>query len=70
MIVRCVGNEVLTSTCIAVTTGTEYPIRVLRTGMSAGQLKKSKPEKHTERLGTADSSGAASEESSGSNCRQ
>ena len=43
MVVRCVGNEVLTSTRIAVTAGTEYPIGVLRTSMSAGQLKEIDP---------------------------
>ena len=43
MVVRCIGNEVLTSMCIAVTTGTKYPIGVLKGQMSAGQLKKIDP---------------------------
>ena len=40
VVIGYIGNEVLTSMHIAVTTGTEYPIGVLRIGMSAGQPKR------------------------------
>ena len=70
VVVRCIGNEVLTSMCIAVTTGTKCPIGVLKGTDVSRTAEKDRPEKHTERLGTADFSGTTSEESSGSKCQQ
>ena len=40
VVIGCVGNEVMTSMHIAVTTGTRHPTSVLKTKVSMEQLKR------------------------------